>query len=172
MKFFGGSPPLAPLNEGNQEKWPPMTAYDPHFLCQNPIILSKWGCLQKTRPKNIHFWTNGEQFCTIEFFWIEPQIFFKISYLAQFWKFLSEFCYLISNYTYQQVINSIMGSNMAPLMVSMGGGLRPPPPWEPQNLICRGSTNLFRMLWRKNFLQKLYLVQSWINSKRKPIIFF
>ena len=57
--------PLAPLNEGNQEKWPPMTDYDPHFLFQNPIILSKWGCLQKTRPKNIHFWTNGDQFCTI-----------------------------------------------------------------------------------------------------------
>ena len=40
--------------------------------------------------------------------------FFKISYLAQFWKFLSEFWYLISNYTYQQVINSSMGLNMAP----------------------------------------------------------
>ena len=64
--FLGGPPPLAPSNEGNQEKWPPMTANDPHFLCQNPIILSNEGCLHKTRPKNIHFWSNGEQFCMIK----------------------------------------------------------------------------------------------------------
>ena len=75
--FLGGSPPLAPLNEGNQEKWPPMTAYDPHFLCQNPIILTKWGCLQKTRPKNIHFWTNGKQFCMINIFFGWASKFFK-----------------------------------------------------------------------------------------------
>ena len=30
----GGPPPLALLKEGNQEKWPTMTAYyDPQFLC-------------------------------------------------------------------------------------------------------------------------------------------
>ena len=65
-----------------------MTAYDPHFLCQNLIILSKKGCLQKTRPKNIHFWTNDKQFCMIKNISVEPQNFLKISYLAQFWKFL------------------------------------------------------------------------------------
>ena len=75
----------------------------------------------------------------INIFFVEPQNFLNISYLAQFSKFLSEFWHVISNYTYQQVINSNMGSNMAELMVSMGGGpLRPPPmgatesdtPWE------------------------------------------
>ena len=69
-----------------------------------------------------------------QFFWLS----LKISCLTQFWKFLSEFWHVISNYTYQQVINSNMGSNMAPIMVSRGGGpLRPPVgatesdmPWE------------------------------------------
>ena len=127
LNFLGGSPPLAPSNEGNQEKWPPMTAYDPHFLCQNPIILSKWGCLQKTRPKNIHFWTNGKQFCTIDIFFGLASKFLKISYLAQFWIFFSHFLHVISNYTYHQIINSNMGSNIAPLIVSGGGAFRPPP---------------------------------------------
>ena len=44
-----------------------------------------------------------------------------------FENFSSEFSYVISNYSYQQVVNSNMGSNMAPLMVSGGGPLRPPP---------------------------------------------
>ena len=97
-----------------------MTAYDPHFLCQNPIILSKSGCLQKTRPKNIYFWTNGEQFCTIKKNLGFALKFLKISYFAQFWKKISEFWHVISNHTQQQGMNSIMGSNMAPLMVSGG----------------------------------------------------
>ena len=50
--------------------------------------------------------------------YFEPRKFFKISYLAQFSKFLSEFWHVISNYTYQQVINSNMGSNMVPLILA------------------------------------------------------
>ena len=36
--------------------------------------------------------------------------------------------HVISNYTYQQAINSNNVSNMSPLMVSMKGPLRAPPP--------------------------------------------
>ena len=56
------------------------------------------------------------------FFLVEPRIFLKISYFAQFWKFSSELWHVISNYTYQQVIHSNMGSKMAPLMVFRGAG--------------------------------------------------
>ena len=72
---------------------------------------------KKNRPKNINFWTNGEQFCAI-------------SYLAQFWPFLSKFLHVISNYTYQQVTNSNGGSNMATLMVSSMGATESDMPWE------------------------------------------
>ena len=37
--------------------------------------------------------------------------FFKISYLAPFWKFLSKYLHVISNHSYQQVTNDHMGSN-------------------------------------------------------------
>ena len=57
---------------------------------------------------------------------VESRNFLKNSYLTQFSKFLSEFWHVISNFTYQQVINSNMGSNMAPLMVSREGPLMPP----------------------------------------------
>ena len=69
---------------------------------------------KKLDQKIFIFGQMASNFVQLNFFWIEPQIFLKISYLAQFWKFLSEFWYLISNYTYQQVINSSMGLNMAP----------------------------------------------------------
>ena len=63
---------------------------------------------------NIHFWTNGEQFCVITIFLRWALKYSKISYLAQFWKFKSEFLHAISNHTYQQVTNCNLGSNMAP----------------------------------------------------------
>ena len=87
----------------------------------------------KTRPKNTHFWTDGKQFCATLIFWVEPKNFFKISYLAQFRKFLSEFYHVTSNYTFEQVINSNIGSNMAPLMVSRGaseGATESDMPWK------------------------------------------
>ena len=55
------------------------------------------------------------------FFWLSLEI-FKISYFAQFWKFSYELWHVISNYTYQQVIHSNMGSKIAPLMVFKGAG--------------------------------------------------
>ena len=56
------------------------------------------------------------------FFGLSLEILLKISYLAQFWKFLSEFLYV---YTYQQVISSNNGSNMAPV-----GATESDMPWE------------------------------------------
>ena len=68
------------------------------------------------------------------FFGVEPRRFLKMQNLAQFLKW-----HVTSNYTYQKVINSNMGSKMASLMVSREGGrLLRPPPWEPQNLISHG----------------------------------
>ena len=108
----------------NDHPWLPMT---PTFYVKILSYYQKRDVYKKTRQKNIHFWTNGKQFCMINIFFVEPQNFLNISYLAQFSKFLSEFWHVISNYTYQQVINSNMGSNMAPLMVSRGGLWGPPP---------------------------------------------
>ena len=31
----------------------PSTAYDPTFLLQNPFLLKKYGCLQKTRAQSV-----------------------------------------------------------------------------------------------------------------------
>ena len=90
-------------------------------------------------------------------FWVEPQKYVKILLYYQFLKFLSEFWHVISNYTYQQVMNSNMGSNMAPLMVSRGGGHNGPPPWEPQNLIGRGRVKGTLSLNKTSkMLSKLY----------------
>ena len=36
------------------QKWAPSNAFDPTFLVQNPFLLLKWGCFQKTRaPINV-----------------------------------------------------------------------------------------------------------------------
>ena len=51
---------------------------------------------------------------------------------------------MISNYTYQQIINSNMRSNMAPLMVSRGGHMGDTEsgmPWEIGLSIMRGLEN-------------------------------
>ena len=77
-QIFGGIPPLTPSNEGNH----PMTAYDPHFSLQNHFILSKWECLKKNRPKNIHLWTKCEQFCVINIFLRWALKFFKLPILS------------------------------------------------------------------------------------------
>ena len=39
-----------------------MTSYNPIFLLQNQLVLSKLGCLQKTKAQNIEIWPNGEHF--------------------------------------------------------------------------------------------------------------
>ena len=82
---------------------------------------------KKLDQKIFIFGRMASNFVRSTFFWIELRNLKKISYLAQFSKFSPEFWHVISNYTYQQVINCNMGSNMAPLIVSMGGPLRPPP---------------------------------------------
>ena len=47
LTFLGGYPPYGPLENEASQKWRHMTAHNPYFLLQNPILLSKWGCLQK-----------------------------------------------------------------------------------------------------------------------------
>ena len=37
-KKFGGYPPFGPLKIIAQEKWPPVTAYNPYFSIQNPFL--------------------------------------------------------------------------------------------------------------------------------------
>ena len=70
--FLGGYPPYGPSKNEASQKWRPMTAHNPYFLLQNPILLSKWGCLQKTRPQYLKNWLSYshfkfENFC-FEFF--------------------------------------------------------------------------------------------------------
>ena len=52
-KFFGGYPHFGPLKGVTQKNEDPRTPYDPTFLLQNPVLLSKWGCLQKTRAQSV-----------------------------------------------------------------------------------------------------------------------
>ena len=54
--FLGGYPPYGPLKNKASQKWRPMNAHNPYFSLQNPILLSKWGCLQKTRPQYLKNW--------------------------------------------------------------------------------------------------------------------
>ena len=129
LKFFWGVPPFSPLKWGQPGK---MTTHDclwPTLFMSKSYHTIKMRMLTKKLDKKIFiFGRMVSNFVRSKLFLVEPTIVLKISYLAQFWKFLSEFWHVISNYTYQQVINSNMGSNMAPLMVSGGGPLKPPPP--------------------------------------------
>ena len=98
IKIFWGNPPVrAPLKFQNFKifkKWPPMTFYNPIFLLQNHLVLSKLGCLQKTRAQNIEIWTNGGHFCDDKGFLWSPILIFKnfISrpILKFFWIFRGE----------------------------------------------------------------------------------
>merc|ERR1711872_37260 len=89
-----------------------MTPYDPHFYVKILSYYQKGDVYKKTRPMDEWQAILYDQIflgCASKF----------VKNFAQFWKFLSEFWRVISDYTYQQVINSIMGSNMAPLMVRL-----------------------------------------------------
>ena len=46
--FFKGYPHLDVYNNDH-----PSTAYDPTFLLQNPFLVKKRGCLQKTRAQSV-----------------------------------------------------------------------------------------------------------------------
>ena len=37
-KKIGGNPPFGPFKTKASQKWPPITAYNPQFLIQNPIL--------------------------------------------------------------------------------------------------------------------------------------
>ena len=54
-----------------------MTSYNPTFLLQNQLVLSKLGCLQKTRAQNIEIWPNGGHFRDDEGFLRLLRIFLK-----------------------------------------------------------------------------------------------
>ena len=55
-----------------------MTSYNPIFLLQNQLVLSKLGCLQKFRAQNIEIWPNGRHFRDDEgFLRISENLFLK-----------------------------------------------------------------------------------------------
>jgi len=54
-----------------------MTSYNPIFVLQNQLVLSKLGCLQKTTAQNIDIWPNGGHFRDEEGFLRMPTNFFK-----------------------------------------------------------------------------------------------
>ena len=76
--FLGGYPPYGPLKNKASQKWRPMTAHNPYFLLQNPILLSKWGCLQKTRPQYLKNWLSYSHIKFEKKFWIFFKNFEKI----------------------------------------------------------------------------------------------
>ena len=89
--FLGGYPHYGPLKNKASQKWRPMTAHNPYFLLQNPILLSKWGCLQKTRPQYLKNWMSYRH------------IKFEKKFLKFFQKFLENFlaeenCYNLANF--------------------------------------------------------------------------
>ena len=107
----------------NDRPWLPMTH---SFYVKILSYFQNEDVYKKLDQKIFIFERMARNFVWSPFFWVEPRNFFKISYITQFLKFLSELLHVITNYTYQQVINSNLGSNMAPLIVSMGRGpLRP-----------------------------------------------
>ena len=54
--FLGGYPHFCPPKPVPDQKWPPMTPYDPPILMQNPFLHKKWGCFQKTRAPYLEKW--------------------------------------------------------------------------------------------------------------------
>ena len=61
-----------------------MTSYNPIFLLQNQLVLSKLGCLQKTRAQNIEIWPNGGHFHENEEFLRLRRIFEKKLFFGQY----------------------------------------------------------------------------------------
>ena len=80
LNFLGETPrsgPLKILKLQNFQKVTPMTSYNPIFLLQNRLVLSKLGWLQKTRAQKIKIWTNGGYFCDDKEFLWSPRLIFK-----------------------------------------------------------------------------------------------
>ena len=71
--IFGGNPPFTPLNNHNILEFSKLTPHDlitscnTMFLLLNQLLLSKYGCLQKTRAQNIEILTNGAHFVENKF---------------------------------------------------------------------------------------------------------
>ena len=94
LNFFGGTPrsgPLKILKLQNFQKVTPMTSYNPIFLLQNHLVLSKLGCLQKTRAQNIKIWTNGGHFCNDKGFLWSPRSIFKKNYFSAIFEIFLNF---------------------------------------------------------------------------------
>ena len=101
FKFWGGTPRTGPRKISkfqNFQKWPHMTSYNPTFLLQNQLVLSKLGCLQKTRAQNIDIWPNGGHFCDDEIFLRFPRIFFKKLFFGQYWNFFDFFFRILASW--------------------------------------------------------------------------
>ena len=84
LDFFRGSTPFAPLNGCNKKNDHPMTAYDHTFYFKILSYYQKEDVYKKRDKKIFIFGQMVSSFVRQTFFWFEPQIFFKISYLAQF----------------------------------------------------------------------------------------
>ena len=52
-KKFGGYPHFGPHKGVTHKNEDSRTPYDTTFLLQNPVLLSKWGGLQKTRAHSV-----------------------------------------------------------------------------------------------------------------------
>ena len=93
--FLGEYPPYGPLKNEASQKWRPMTTHNPYFLLQNPILLSKWGCLQKTRPQYLKNWLSYSHIKFENFF---------LKFFQKFWEnFLAEEnCYNLANFQFSE----------------------------------------------------------------------
>ena len=103
VKFFVGYPPLAPSNEGNQEKLPSNDCLWPPIFFLKSLHTIKMRMFTKNQTKKYPFSDEWQYFCAINIFFLwRATIFFKISYPPQFWKFLSKLLHVVSIFTYQQ----------------------------------------------------------------------
>ena len=61
-KNFGGYSHFGPLKGVTHKNEDPRTPYDPTFLLQNPVLLSEWVYLQKTRAQYVKIWPGYKGF--------------------------------------------------------------------------------------------------------------
>ena len=107
VKYFWGGPAFSPLKWGQPgEITTPWLLMTPLFISNSFHTVKMRMFTKYQRGKYSVFSTNDEPFCAIKNFIVEPQNFLKLSYLPQFWKFLSILLHMISNFTYQKATNS------------------------------------------------------------------
>ena len=101
-----------------------MTSYNPIFLLQNQLVLSKLGCLQKTRAQNIDIWPNGGHFCLTKYDFLKIVNCPKIS---QFFIFGPDFLHMGLKLCGNELVFPSSPS-IRPLTLILRGGQNLPPP--------------------------------------------